>query len=178
MAVKQHSDTVHRLDPRHFRCQSRVIRRVKLHTPLVNLGRIGRFVPDRQPVKISHRAQVGGVLTGIQRSAQGVAVGIDHIAMKRRLHDSHISQKPVIEPVYMPIRIGQLPPAIIQPGQNIGGNKSAAMRLAQNDRASSLPNFNGPHVDTKGKSRPQAMASAPVPTSRAAACRSGARYRS
>ena len=126
------------------------------------------------PSKSVSGHQPGGVLAGIEACAGRIAVGVDHVAVEGGAHRGRARQQPVIEPVDMPVGVGERPAAVVQRRQHILGDMGAGMRQAETTGPSPRMTSTGVMPSIRQAPAP-AVAVSPSATSAAAAARSGAR---
>ena len=91
----------------------------------------GGCVPDILTVEIRQRHQRRGILTGIERHARRIAIGVDHIAVEGGPYRGRAVQQPVIERMDVPIGIVQPSAPLIQPDRDLGRHIGAGMGQAQ-----------------------------------------------
>jgi hypothetical protein len=107
MAIKDDRHAMPGLHSLDFGGKCRMIGRVVLRPACGNLVErwLLPFAPDVQPIKVRRRTQGGRVGARIKRSSCRVTVGVNDIAVKRRLDYRNVSQKPLIKLSNMPIRV-------------------------------------------------------------------------
>ena len=180
MAIVEDRDAVQLLHPFDFRCERFVIDGVPGLAAQVDLAGRGFFAVqiDRAAVEIGHRAERRRVLPRIEADAFRVPVGIDDISVEGGADHGRAGQKVGIEPVHVPVGVGNGLTRFVQPGADVVGNEGARMRHTENDRAvagKDLDRLHDCHPRSRSLSLDAAAVTTPENTRSAAHLMSGAR---
>jgi hypothetical protein len=111
-----------------------------------DLGGAGFASPDRQAVEIGQRHEAGGVPAGIEAFAVRRAVGVDRVAVEGGAHRGGAGQEAVVEPLDVPVGVGEHPAAVVQVGADVLGQEGAGVRQAEHHRPVAAGDLDGGHA--------------------------------